>query len=92
MRVRDLINKASAALGKTDNPATERRETRGRRSTDRTIVPVYVKYAWAGLVTVLVLTSTVLGENSKHARTVDYLIRSLTGVSIETDGTKDTNP
>ena len=92
MRIRELINKASAALGKPESPTPERRETRSRRSSDRSIVPVYVRYAWAVLVTVLVLTSTVLGENSKHAKTVDYLIRSLTGVSIEPDGTKDTSP
>lgn len=91
MKLRDLIKKAKGALGVAEKVIPERREARGRRRSDRELIPPIVKYGWAVLVTVLILTSTVLGENSKYAETLDYLIRSLTGVSLDQGGREGTN-
>lgn len=66
------------------------RRTRGRRRSDLSLLPPCVKYAWAVLVTVLVFGSAALGDGSKHARTLDRLIQTLTGIPYPPAGTTDT--
>lgn len=82
-KIRALID-TFRGTGSTDSDEIEeRRESPqgrgGRRRSDRELLPSHLKYAWALVVTLLVITSTVLGERSKYAYALDGMIRALTG-------------
>lgn len=85
--LRNLFGAASAQIPEEE----ERRETKGRRRTDHSLVPAQLKYVWAALVTVLVITSTVLGDGSRHKTTLDLVLRVLTGYPAQPADTEGSN-
>lgn len=91
MKLPSYLKNIVKPAGSSERPQEERRQKRGRRMADRSLFPAPIKYLWAALVTVLVVTSTVIGDGSKHAATIDLLIRALTGVSIQPADTEDTS-